>query len=188
MAATLTNITEQSQVNLALVEFETLGDTPKIYRTNRIQELTYAAVISEGSEAIQRSKDEILAIDKREDIQYGSDLGASHVVFSPEIFALIDGGTLVYDETETTKVIGYKPPVIGKVVKRSRFNVRAYSEIKEGDEIIGYNCLEFTKCKGKPISFNFKDGEFLVSQYNMISRPGKNELPYNLKIVENLPV
>ena len=188
MTAKLTNIDEQSQVNLAMIEFETLGDSPQIYRTDKIQELTYAAVISEGEEKVHRNKNEILAIDKKEDIQYGSDLTASHVVFSPQVFALIDGGTLVYDEVETTKVIGYNPPAIGKVVKRTKFNLRAYSEIKEGDEIVGYSCLEFLKCKGKPISFNLKDGEFVVTQYNITSRPSKNELPYNLKIVDSLPV
>lgn len=188
MAGILTNIDEQSQANLAMVEFETLGDAPKIYRTTKIQELGYSAVISEGGEVVHRIKNEILATDKKEDIQYGSDLTASHVVFSPQIFALIDGGTLVFDDLEPTKVVGYNPPAIGSVVNRTKFNVRAYSEVKDGEEIVGYNCIEFVKCKGKPISFTFKDGEFVVTQYTIISRPGKSELPYSLKKLDTLPV
>lgn len=187
MAGILTNIDEQSQANLAMVEFETLGDSPKIYRTTRIQELGYSAVISDGGETVHRNKNEILGIDKKEDIQYGSDLTASHVVFSPQIFALIDGGTLVYDTVESTKVIGYNPPAIGTVVNRTKFNVRAYSEIKDGEEVIGYNCIEFLKCKGKPISITFKDGEFITNQYTITSRPGKSELPYSLKTITQLP-
>lgn len=187
MSGVLTNITEQSQANLAMIEFETLGVSAKIYRTDKIQELTYAAVISEGTETVQRNKNEILAIDKKEDIQYGSDLTASHIVFSPEIFALIDGGSLVMSSSEPKKVVGYNPPAIGTVVKREKFNVRAYSEIKEGDEIVGYNCIEFKTCKGKPISFNLKDGDFIVTQYTISSRPPKGELPYNIKIVDALP-
>lgn len=187
MAGVLTNITEQSQANLAMVEFETLGELPKIYRTTRIEELTYAAVTSEGQEVVQRSKNEILAIDKKEDIQYGSDLTASHIVFSPEIFSLIDGGTLIMDESSPAKATGYNSPAIGTVIKREKFNVRAYSEVKEGDEIIGYYCIEFVKCKGKPISFSFKDGEFIVTQYTMTSRPAKGELPYSIKFLEALP-
>lgn len=186
--AVLTNIDEQTQSNLAMVEFETIETTPKIYRTTRIEELAYSAVISEGGEVVHRNKNEILGIDKKEDIQYGSDLSAKHLVFSPQIFALIDGGTLVMDTVETTKVIGYNPPTTGAVVNRTKFKVRAYSEIKDGADTTAYYCIEFTKCKGKPISFTFKDGEFFVSQYNITSRPGKTEVPYSIKKITALPV
>lgn len=187
MSGVLTDIIEQSQANLAMVEFETIGDSPKVYRTTKIEELAYSATISEGTETVQRSKNEILAIDKKEDIQYGSDLTASHIVFSPQIFALIDGGTLIYHESEFTKVIGYNAPAIGTVVNRAKFTIRAYSEVKEGDEIVGYDCIEFVKCKGKPVSFTLKDGEFRVTQYTITSRPAKGELPYSIKSVTSLP-
>ncbi|GAA0825263.1 hypothetical protein [Clostridium tertium] len=179
-------ITEKSIVNIVRVEVETEETTPKIYRFDTASEATYAAVVSEGQETILRAKNKILATNKTEDIQYGSDVNLTQVVMVPEVLAIVDGGTL----TKTLdKVTGYRPPAMGEVVNRTGFKLRIFTEEKDGDgETLGYQCFEYPGCKGKPVSFNFKDGEFMAPAYTISSRVKKGTAPYNLDFLDELPV
>lgn len=183
-------LTEKPIVNIVRVEIVTEEDSAKTYRFDTASEATYAPVVSQGNETILRIKNTILATDKTEEIQYGSDINLSQVVMVPEVLAIVDGGTLVTTgESETLKVTGYNPPSVGTVVNRVKFTTKIYTEEKDADgETLGYQCFAFKGCKGKPVSFNFKDGEFMAPQYTISSRVKKGTAPYNLTFLEELPV
>jgi hypothetical protein len=183
-------LTEKPIVNIVRVEIETEEETPKVYRFDTASEATYAAVVSEGQETILRVKNKILATNRTEDIQYGSDVNLTQVVMVPEVLAIVDGGTLeTTGELESKKVIGYNPPVVGVAVNRTKFTTKIYTEEKDGDgETLGYQCFAFKGCKGKPVSFTFKDGEFMAPAYTIISRVKKGTPPYDLDFLDTLPV
>ena len=172
-------LTEKPIVNIVRVEIVTEDDSPKTYRFDTASEATYAPVVSEGSETILRVKNAILATNRTEDIQYGSDINLTQVVMVPEVLAIVDGGKLVTSgEPQALKVTGYNPPVVGAVVNRTKFTTKIYTEEKDGDG---------KGCKGKPVSFTFKDGEFMAPAYTISSRVKKGIAPYNLEFLEELP-
>ena len=182
-------LTEKSIVNIVRVEIITEEDSPKTYRFDTASEATYAPVVSEGSETILRVKNAILATNRTEDIQYGSDLNLTQVVMVPEVLAIVDGGKLVtIGASSSLKVTGYNPPAVGAVVNRVKFTTKIYTEEKDADgATLGYQCFAFKGCKGKPVSFTFKDGEFMAPAYTISSRVKKGTAPYNLEFLEQLP-
>ena len=50
-------------------------------------------------------------------------------VFNPELVTILQGGTIKYDRENTSKVIGYTPPVVGSSEKGKIFKLMAYSAI-----------------------------------------------------------
>ena len=182
---TTETLTEKPIVNIVKVEIVTEEQTPKTYVFNTASEATYSAVVSEGTENILRIKNEIKAIDRTEDIQYGSDLTLKQPIFVPEVLCIVDGGTLTKTEDVVT---GYKPPVQGSVVNRTLFTLNIYTEEKDADTTtVGYQKFSFKGCKGKPASFNFKDGEFMAPEYTIMSRVKKGTAPYELTFLDALP-
>lgn len=185
MATTPVEINEKPIVNIVRVEIETEETTPRVLRFDTASEATYAPVISEGAETVLRIKNKILATDRTEDLQYGSDVNMTQVVMVPEVLEIVDGGTL---KKEADKVTGYTPPLVGVAVSRVAFKLKVYTEEKDGDgSTLGYQCFEFLGCKGKPVNFSFKDGEFMAPQYTISSRVKLNTAPYNLTFIDTLP-
>lgn len=180
MAGTLKVLDEQTLANIAMLEFEQSDATGNIYRTNKCDELSYSAVVSDGAETILRVKNEILAVNKFEDIQYGSDLSFKQVIFNVDMLAAIDGGTV-------TEEGGYEPPAVGTAVERKEWDISTYQEVKSGAQKGKYCKTTYKKCKGKPVSYSQKDGEFVAPQYTTSSRPASGELPYTIEYVETLP-
>jgi hypothetical protein len=172
-------------VNIARVEIVTEETVPKTHTFDTATEAGYEAVVSEGEEVVLRTKNVIHAIDRTEDIQYGSDITMTDSKFQAEVFALIDGGTLVKDETQ--KITGYNAPVAGQAVNRTPFTLNVYTEEKDGDEIVGYYKFSFPRCKGKPAQFTFQDGEFMAPEYTISSRPKSGESPFEVSIIASLP-
>ncbi len=179
------NLTEIPLVNIVRAEIITEEELSKTYRFETADEATYTAVTSEGQESIHRTKNVIHAVNRTEDIQYGSDINMKNANFIPEVLAIVDGGTLVKSDN---KVTGYKPPVVGKPVKRTLFTLNIYSEEKDIDgETKKYAKFSFPSCKGKPASFSFKDGEFTTPSYTISSRTPSGKAPYDLTFLEELP-
>lgn len=185
MATTPITLNEKPIVNIVRVEIETEEATPRVLRFDTASEATYAPVVSEGQETVLRVKNKIMATNRTEDLQYGSDVNMTQVVMVPEVLEIVDGGTLTKD---ADKVTGYQPPVVGAPVNRIPFKLKVYTEEKDGDgSTLGYQCFEFLGCKGKPVTFNFKDGEFMAPQYTISSRVKLNTAPYNLTFIDTLP-
>ena len=172
---------ELALANIAMAEFVVSGGTT--YATTRIDEVAYSAVIDEGQETILRVKNEFVATNRFDDLQYGSDLTFKQVTFTPEILELIDGGTCTKDDQDN--ITGYAPPAASTIVQRKPFKVNIYVEVKnkEGQ----YACFAFDKLKGKPATFSFKDGEFISPEYGAFSRLNAGEVPYEVTFVDELP-
>lgn len=186
---TLVQVEEKPIANIVRVDITTEEAEPKRYSITTADEGTYTPVVSEGSENILRTKNTIHAIDSKEDIQYGSDIKLKDLLFTPEVLAIIDGGTIKTSTVETvTKVTGYEGPVVGQPVKRKKFTLDIYTEEKDtSTETVGYQKFSFPGCKGTPVEFSFKDGEYMSPEYTVKSRPGKGKAPFDLDFLEQLP-
>lgn len=119
----------------------------------------------------------------------GNTITLTDNVFTPELVKLLQGGTIKYDATEATKVVGYTPPNIGQKQTLPRFILTAYSACyNEAGEITQYEKCTYTKCKGKPIGFGGEDGVFRANEYTIISMPEAGTPPFDIDYVAALPV
>jgi len=169
--------------NIARVEIITEEDIPKEYRlTDVATDAEVIAYVSQGQEKELRVKNVIKAQNKTEDIVMGYDVKLISATMIPEILALIDGGNW----TPLTKK--YTAPVIGSPVSRTPFTMNIYTEEKDGDgSTKSYVKFTYRNCKGKPVNYSLKDGEFFVPEMNATSRPKVGASPVEFDILEELP-
>lgn len=170
--------------NIARVEIEVDDglDGLIVHRmTDVATEAESIAYVSEGEEKTLRVKNKIIAQNNTEDILLGYDIKLVNVKLIPEIFAIIDGGEVSEDGS-------YEGPEVGKVVERTPFKLRLYTEEKDvNGDILSYVKVEFPSCKGKPVNFSMQDGEFFLPEYTSKSRPASGEKPIKLSSVDELP-
>ena len=118
----------------------------------------------------------------------GNNITLTDNVFNPEMVKTLQGGTIKYDTVDTTKVIGYTPPVVGSSDKGKLFRLRAYSAIYNAAGIItGYERITYPNCQGNPVAFGSEDGTFRAPEYTITSAPANGEAPYDIDIVTELP-
>lgn len=109
-------------------------------------------------------------------------------VFNPELVMMLQGGEIKYDESDTSKVIGYTPPVTGSTEQGKVFKLKAYSAIYNAAGLItGYECITYPHCQGVPVALQSEDGVFRASEYTINSAPDTGEPPYDIDIVSELP-
>lgn len=177
----------KSLANIVRVEIETQEDVPKKYSWETASKAGIQPYISEGEEEFLRVKNTILATNRFEDIVIGYDIEFEDNTFVPEVFALIDGGTLEYDDLNTDKVIAYNAPRVGKVVNRTVFNLSIITEEKDIDGLArSYAKLVLNNCIGKPAEFELEDGQFMVPQFTVASRPRSGESPVSIEFLDSL--
>lgn len=175
--------------NIVRVELVTEETTPKTYRlTDVATEATVEAFIFEGNNVELRVKNKIIAQNETEDILKGFNITMTNATFIHEVLALIDGGTVTYDDTDTDKAISYEAPVAGTAVNRTHFTTKIYTAEKDYDgENLGYTCFEYKHCKGKPVSYSMVDGQFFTPQLAFRSKPKYGESPVKIDDMAELP-
>lgn len=120
--------------------------------------------VSEGEEKVLRQKNKILGVAETEDIMYGGKIKLVDNTFTPELLALIDGGTLV---KLVDVVTGYTPPKSTDAVNRKEFELILVCEEKIGKKVNQYVKYTFPACKGKPIGISLKGEDFAVQEFNI---------------------
>lgn len=169
--------------NIARVEIITEEDVPKEYKlTDVATDADVIAYVSKGEEKELRVKNVIKAQNKTEDIVMGYDIKLISATFIAEILALVDGGTW---DPLTKK---YVAPPIGAPVERTPFTMNIYTEEKDGDgSTLSYVKFVYKNCKGKPVNYSLKDGDFFAPELNATSRPKLGASPVEFEILEELP-
>lgn len=180
--------TEIPTIDVALVTVETydVGSDEMIFDTaNQIQ----VEVQTETTDRIPLIvKGRLIAQKPQETTVTGNTITLTDNVFNPELVKILQGGTIKYDSVDTTKVIGYTPPVAGSTDKGKLFKLRAYSAIYNAAGIItGYERITYPNCQGTPVAFNAEDGVFRAPEYTINSAPANGEAPYDIDIVATLP-
>lgn len=109
-------------------------------------------------------------------------------VFNDKVVKMLQGGTIEYAEDGKT-FKKYTPPVVGSNDKGEVFKLKAYSGIYNAAGILtGYERITYPNCQGTPVAFSSEDGSFRASDYTINSAPANGEAPYELEIVDSLPV
>lgn len=175
--------------NIARVEIVTEEEVPRTFRlTDVASDAEAIAYLSQGTEKELRVKNTIKAQNNTEDIVMGYDLKLISATMIAEILALVDGGELTYDEVETNKVTKYEAPAIGSPVERIPFTTKVYTEEKDADgSTLSYVCFNYKNCKGKPVNYILKDGEFFVPELNLRSRGKLGQSPVSIDFLDKLP-
>jgi predicted GTPase len=118
----------------------------------------------------------------------GNQITLTDNVFTPELVKILQGGTVVYDTLDPTKIVSYTPPVAGSSEKGKIFTLKAYSaQYDASGQIVNYECISYPNCQGVPIAFGAEDGVFRATEYTINSAPNTGEAPYTITWVDTLP-
>ena len=110
-------------------------------------------------------------------------------MFNPELVLVLQGGTITYDTTDTSKVVSYQPPVAGSDDTGEVFKLNAYSaQYNAAGQIVNYEKITYPNCTGNPVAFSAEDGAFRAPEYTITSAPNTGEAPYVITYVDSLPV
>ena len=75
----------------------------------------------------------------------GHEITLTDNVFIPELVLMLQGGEILYDTTDTTKIIGYNPPVAGSADKGEVFKLNAYSaQYDASGQIVQFEKIQST--------------------------------------------
>lgn len=188
MAGTVTRGTEIPTIDVVLVSIVRNGTENELIldTANQIQ-VTVATETQEKIPLIVKGR--LIAQKPSVTTVTGNTIVLTDNVFIPELVTILQGGTIKYSETEPRKIIGYTPPVVGSTDKGEIFTLRAYSAIYDAAGIIqGYERIAYPNCQGVPIALNSQDGVFRASDYTINSAPSNGQAPYDIDIVDTLPV
>ena len=187
MADTIKKVTEKATIDVSMITIETIETTPKFYGWRTATKVGIEADIDE-QEAIKLIVKGILKAQKPgKKTLTGHTITLTDALLVMEMLPLLNGGELVYDEQDTTKIIGYRPPVVGEEIVKTKFKLTTYSAIMEGSSIVGYEKVEYPSCEGQPVGLNGEDDVFRVSEMEIVSAPGSGEAAYTYDIVNALP-
>lgn len=119
----------------------------------------------------------------------GNQITMTDNVFNPELVLVLQGGKIIYDTVDASKIIGYDPPVAGDTEdKGDIFKLNCYSsQYDAAGKIINYEKITYPNCQGVPVAFSSEDNVFRVPSYTINSAPNTGESPYTLRYVESLP-
>jgi len=119
----------------------------------------------------------------------GNKITLTDNLFNPELVLILQGGEILYDTVDTTKIIGYNPPLSGSGEKGEVFTLHAYTaQYNSAGLIVQYEKISYPNCQGVPMAFGSQDGVFRVPKYTINSAPKQDEPPYKIEYVSALPV
>lgn len=185
MPTTVKRMTAIATIDCSLIEI-ILNDVSYILDTaSQIQVETDL----EEREAVKLVIKDILRAQKRGSATVtGNTITLTDNVFSPELVEALQGGTLEWDTTDSTKLLSYTPPVAGEQVTYESFTLNAYSAVYDAAGLlVEYEKTSYPNCQGQPLTFNSEDGAFRVSTYTITSAPKQGEPPYKITYVDELP-
>lgn len=104
-----------------------------------------------------------------------------------EVAQAVQGGIILRDEKG--KIIKYTPPISGNKEKdRAKYTLDIYTACMDSaGDIVGYEKTTYLHCVGEPVAYNSKDDEWRSAEYILNSMPKKNEPPYAIEYVDELP-
>ena len=118
----------------------------------------------------------------------GNEITLTDNVFNPELVLILQGGEIKYDTEDTSKIIGYVPPVAGSTDHGESFKLNAYSaQYDASGQIVQYEKITYPNCEGTPVAFGSEDGAFRAPEYTITSAPKDGEAPYVISYVSALP-
>lgn len=134
-------------------------------------------------------KGKLLSQKKEQVTILGNKITLTDNVLNPQLLKIMQGGTIVMDEINTSEVKSYTPPVQGSSDKGEVFEAQFFSAVyTPAGTISKYEKITYPNCTGTPFSPSSEDGVFRASELTINSAPNAGEAPYKLEYVSKLPV
>lgn len=141
---------------------------------------------AEGKEVPLDVKGVRYAVKRAKNSYLGNELKYTENSFTPQIFALINGGTLVEEPAGTFK--SYEPPAIGEEEAKTKFDLVTYSaNYNEAGDLVSYMKTTYYHCEGTVTGYDQEDDKFFAPEFTIMSTPPKGAKPYKMEIVSELP-
>ena len=180
--------TEIPTIDVNLVTITTLGETPTEVAIDTSNKIGVEPQIETTESVKLIIKNKLKAQKPEESTLTGNLITLTDNVFTPELVKTLQGGEILYDETDSSKIIGYTPPAPGSGETGETFILSAYSaQYNEAGEIVQYEKITYPNCKGTPVSLSSEDGVFRVTEYAINSTPLATEPPYRIDYEKELP-
>lgn len=179
--------TEIATIDVAMVTVAaTTGDTYLITTDTKIQ----VEPVYEIQEAVKLVVAGVIKAQKPEiKKMVGNKITLTDNVFLPEIVKMFQGGTIVFDEVVTTKIVGYTPPDMNATSGLGEvLTLKAYSaQYNSAGTLLQYECIEYKTCRAEPVAFSSENGIFRAPAYVLNSTPASDEPPYTITYIAALP-
>jgi len=119
----------------------------------------------------------------------GNQITLTDNLFNPDLVRILQGGEVLYDPSDPTKVIGYTPPISGSGERGEVFTLNAYTtQYDSAGLVVQYEKISYPNCQGVPMAFGSQDGVFRAPEYTINSAPKSDEPAYRIEYVSQLPV
>ena len=176
---------EIATIDVCLVTIETgagefgFDTSNKVAVEPQIEETDAVKLVIKGILRAQKPKESTVT---------GNKITLTDNTFNPELVLALQGGKIVYDTEDTSKIIGYDAPISGSSDKGVVFKLNCYSaQYDASGAIVNYEKITYPNCSGEPVAFSSEDGAFRAPEYIINSAPKKGESPYNIRYVDALP-
>jgi hypothetical protein len=180
MAATIdcTMITIETGADATLKEFG-FETSNKILVEPQVEEQDAVKLIIKGKLIAQKPAKRTIT---------GHRLTITDNVFIPELVLVLQGGAIIYDAVDTSKIIGYDPPAIGDTTGGEVFKLNVYTaQYNAAGQIVNYEKTTYPGCIGQYVAFNSEDGVFRAPEYIIDSTVDTGVKPYEIRYVDALP-
>jgi len=177
---------EFATIDVERIVFRTGTDTgistsmiSQIQVTPQIETVEAVKLVVKGKLVAQKGQESTLT---------GNQIVLTDNVANPELHVMLQGGTIQYDTTDTTKIVGYTPPAAGSGETGITFEMDVYTNHYDtGGTRIDYECTTYPNCKGVPFAPGSQDGTFRTMSYTINSAPSTGQPPYKTTYVKTLP-
>lgn len=180
-------VTERATIDVAEIVVVTRETTPKRYGWRTATKVDIEADIEEQEAITLIVKGTVKAKKPGRKTLTGHTITLTDALLVMEMLPLMNGGSLIYDEQDTTKIVGYSAPVVGEEITKTKFDLYVYQAIMDGSDIVGYEETLYPNCEGNPIGLNGEDDVFRVSEMEIVSAPGAGESALTMHTVAELP-
>jgi hypothetical protein len=169
---------------IKLVRIITEEAVPRTFNIDTAEEADVKPVVEKGINKVKRNKNTILGRVKTEDLVSGLEIAFKDSLLIPEVIQIVDGGTL----TGSAGSRKYSAPAVGSPVTRISFKLEVFTASLDTDgDIENYIKFTFPGCKGTPVEYSLKDGDFFVPELKVESSPANGQSPYDWQEVAALP-
>ena len=162
--------------------------SPKTYSFKTASKVEKKPLVVEGKEQPLDIKGVRCSLRKAKNSYVGTEIKMTDNSFTPEVYAIINGGTVTYEEDGTT-FKAYEAPAIGEVEAKQAFDLILYSEqLDETGKTLGFVKETYENCEGDLIGTSQEDEKFFAPEFTITSRPSRGSKGYKMENVKVLPV
>lgn len=175
-------------IDVIMSQIVTKENVPRTLTWKTGSKVDVKPIVAEGKEVPLDINGVRYAVKKAKNSYIGNDLKYTENSFTPEIFALINGGTVTY-ASEGGAFKSYEPPAVGEQEASKKFDLITYGvNYNEAGDIEGYMKTTYCHCSGEVSGYSQENDKFMAPEFVIKSTPPKGIRPFKMEVIEALPV